>query len=69
MQMGVGSARHLEDLIQRPPDVVRFVPHVGDEKPPMFRHDTVEIDEFTHIGIHAGRIDQAGGHTEGALGQ
>src|SRR4029450_7463057 len=69
MQMGVRSARNLEDLIQRRADVISFVPHVRDENPPMLRHNTVEIDQLTHIGIHAGRINQASRHTEGALAE
>src|SRR5215510_7459952 len=69
MQMGVRSARNLEDLIQRRPDVIGFVPHVRDENPPMLRYNTVEIDQLTHIGIHAGCINQASRHTEGALAE
>src|SRR5215470_1382695 len=69
MQMGIRSARNLEDLIQCRPDVVRFVTHVRNENPPMLRHNTVEIDQLAPIGIHAGRIDQASGHAEGALAE
>src|SRR5215813_12416223 len=56
-------------VFHRRPDVIGFVPHVRDENPPMLRHNTVEIDQLTHIGIHAGCINQASRHTEGALAE
>src|SRR5262249_40951771 len=61
--------RHLKNLIQRRPDVVRLITHVSDKKTPILRHGAVEVNQLACIGIRARCIDQHGGYAESAFGE
>ena len=56
-----------DDLADRVQQEIGLVAHVDDEESPVFRGRPAEGHQFVPVGVHARRVDQAGGEAAAPL--